>query len=297
MYFLLVSCVNNHSAISVIFAINSGKSMKIGIIGCAGRMGRTIISRLSIMIQSENIQIAGGLERKGSEYIGKDIGTLSNPPSKTAVIISDNTESVIKSSEVIIDFTAPESTLACARLAAEYGVAHVIGTTGLTQQDRNQLAELARKTVIVQSNNMSIGINLLAGLVERVANITDKNWDIEIVEMHHRNKVDAPSGTALLLGESVAKGRNLVLAEVARKSRDGNTGARKEGEIGFATLRGGSVVGDHTVIFATEGERIELSHKAENRNIFANGAIRAALWTKGRSPGKLYSMKDVLGLE
>ena len=185
--------------------------------------------------------------------------------------------------------------MALASLTARAGVAHVIGTTGLSEEDLEAIAEAARKTVIVRSGNMSLGVNLLAVLVERAARALGPAWDAEIVEMHHRLKVDAPSGTALLLGEAAARGRGVNLSEHSARGRDGLTGARKAGDIGFASLRGGTVVGDHSVIFAGVGERIEFSHRAEDRGIFARGALAAALWTRGRPPG-LYSMADVLGL-
>jgi 4-hydroxy-tetrahydrodipicolinate reductase len=195
----------------------------------------------------------------------------------------------------VLDFTTPQATRLFAGLAAQARIVHVVGTTGLQPDDLAALEAAARHAVIVRSGNMSMGVNLLAALVKRVARTLGPEFDVEILEMHHRMKVDAPSGTALLLGEAAAQGREIPLAQHAVRSRDGHTGARKEGDIGFATLRGGSVVGDHSVIFAGAGERIVLSHHAEDRAIFARGAVRAALWGKGRKPG-LYDMADVLGL-
>jgi 4-hydroxy-tetrahydrodipicolinate reductase len=201
----------------------------------------------------------------------------------------------LANADVVVDFSSPEATVGMARAAAKAKVAHIIGTTGFTDDDLAVIAQAARDTVIVRSGNMSLGVNLLAVLVERAAKALGPAWDAEIVEMHHRLKVDAPSGTALLLGEAVARGRGVDLATHSARGRDGVTGARPTGEIGFASLRGGTVVGDHTVIFAGAGERIELSHRAEDRGVFARGALAAALWTRGKAPG-LYSMADVLGL-
>ncbi len=195
----------------------------------------------------------------------------------------------------MIDFTSPAATIEIAALAAQARIAHVIGTTGMTANDLAKIEAAARHAIIVRSGNMSLGVNLLAGLVQKVARTLGADWDVEILEMHHRMKVDAPSGTALLLGEAAAKGRDIALADHSVRVRDGHTGPRKAGDIGFATLRGGSVVGDHSVIFAGPGERIELTHRAEDRGIFARGALHAALWARGRKPG-LYSMFDVLDL-
>ena len=195
----------------------------------------------------------------------------------------------------LLDFTIPAATLALAELAARKGLVHVIGTTGLSGENEKLIAEAAKRAVIVKSGNMSMGVNLLAALVKRVAKTLDEDFDIEIVEMHHNKKIDAPSGTALMLGRAAAEGRGIDLDQRSERGRDGHTGARTRGDIGFASLRGGSVVGDHTVIFAGPAERIELSHKAEDRMIFARGAVRAALWARGQKPG-LYSMADVLGL-
>ena len=182
-----------------------------------------------------------------------------------------------------------------ARLAAKSGTAHIIGTTGFDAASEAAIAEAAKKTAIVKAGNMSLGVNLLVALTKQVAAALGNDFDIEIVEMHHRMKVDAPSGTALMLGDAAASGRKIALADHSVRARDGHTGPRKPGDIGFATLRGGSVVGDHTVIFAGEGERIELTHRAADRGIFARGAVKAALWAKGRAPG-LYAMTDVLGI-
>ena len=195
----------------------------------------------------------------------------------------------------VLDFTAPAATVAFAELAAQARIVHVVGTTGLSEDDLAKLAAAAYHARIVRSGNMSLGVNLIAGLVRRVAAALGDEFDIEIVEMHHRMKVDAPSGTALLLGEAAAEGRGVELADVRVSTRDGHTGARRPGDIGFATLRGGSVVGDHSVIFAGAGERITIGHHAEDRGLFARGAVKAALWARAKPPG-LYAMADVLGL-
>jgi 4-hydroxy-tetrahydrodipicolinate reductase len=189
----------------------------------------------------------------------------------------------------------PAATLALAELAAKAGTAHIIGTTGLSAEDEKLIAEAAKRTVVVKSGNMSMGVNLLAALVKQVAKTLGEDFDVEVVEMHHNKKIDAPSGTALMLGRAAAQGRGIKLEERSARGRDGVTGARRAGDIGFASLRGGTVVGDHTVIFAGPAERIELTHKAEDRMLFARGAVRAALWARGQKPG-LYSMTDVLGL-
>jgi 4-hydroxy-tetrahydrodipicolinate reductase len=196
----------------------------------------------------------------------------------------------------IIDFTVPAATLALVELSAQARIVHVIGTTGIDATGEARIKAAARHARIVKSGNMSLGVNLLAAMVKRVAAALGEDFDIEIAEMHHRHKIDAPSGTALLLGKAAAEGRGITLEQRSVRSRDGHTGARPVGDIGFATLRGGSVVGDHTVMFAGPSERIELSHKAESRDIFARGAVRAALWAMDQKPG-LYSMNDVLGLE
>jgi len=202
---------------------------------------------------------------------------------------------VLAKADGLIDFTTPDTTIALAGIAAQARIVHVIGTTGMGESHLAALEAASRHAVIVRSGNMSLGVNLLAGLVRKVAATLGVDYDIEIVEMHHRMKVDAPSGTALMLGEAAAEGRGISLAEQSVRSRDGHTGARREGDIGFAALRGGTVVGDHDAIFAGSGERLILSHRAEDRSIFARGAVRAALWGHGRKPGQ-YSMADVLGL-
>ena len=196
----------------------------------------------------------------------------------------------------MIDFTVPAATIANLAIAAERRLVHVIGTTGLSDSDYAVIKSVTSRATVVQSGNMSLGVNLLAAVVKRVAKALNEDFDIEIVEMHHRQKVDAPSGTALLLGEAAAEGRGIDLATHSDRGRDGMTGARKRGDIGFAALRGGTVTGEHSVIFAGAMERIELTHRAEDRTMFAQGAVKAALWARSQKPG-LYSMADVLGLK
>jgi len=265
--------------------------MKIGIVGCAGRMGRMLIAEV---LHTKGAKLGGGTELAKSPLIGTDLGILVGQRAAGVKVTSD-AKALFESCDAVIDFTAPAATLAHADLAAKSGTALIVGTTGLPASAKAKLKTSAKKTVIVQAPNMSTGVNVLLALTEKLAGVLADDYDIEIVEMHHRHKVDAPSGTALGLGEAAAKGRGVALEKVARRSRDGQVGARPKGEIGFATLRGGDVVGDHTVVFATEGERIEITHKASSREVFARGAVRAAMWTKKKKAG-LYSMRDVLGL-
>jgi 4-hydroxy-tetrahydrodipicolinate reductase len=255
-------------------------------------MGQTLIR---LIHSHPGCEVAGALEPKGSSLLGRDAGTVASL-GEIGIPISDNAHECLVSADGVIDFSIPSATVNLSKLAAQARIVHVIGTTGLSQSDDNEIAAAARHAKIVKSGNMSLGVNLLASLVRQVAETLDEEFDIEVVEMHHRHKVDAPSGTALLLGDAAAEGRGIDLGAHSVRSRDGHTGARKTGDIGFATLRGGSVVGEHSVIFAGPSERIELTHKAESRDIFANGAIKAALWASDRKPG-LYSMADVLGLE
>jgi 4-hydroxy-tetrahydrodipicolinate reductase len=219
---------------------------------------------------------------------------FSRAAGRRTVAITDDPLPVFAQADGVLDFTAPGATVAFAELAAQARIVHVVGTTGLGEDDFAKLEAAARHARIVQSGNMSLGVNLLAGLVRKVAATLGEDFDIEVLEMHHRMKVDAPSGTALLLGEAAAEGRQISLRERSVRSRDGHTGARNPGDIGFAALRGGSVVGDHTVIFAGAGERLELSHRAEDRGLFARGAVKAALWAFDKKPG-YYTMTDVLG--
>jgi 4-hydroxy-tetrahydrodipicolinate reductase len=264
--------------------------MRLVVVGAAGRMGQMLVKAIGA---TEGVVLAAALERPGSPAIGQDAGSIAGL-GPLGVAVSDDPLAALLKADGVIDFSTPAATLEIAALAAQARIVHVVGTTGLSDADLAKLEAAGRHAVIVRSGNMSLGVNLLAAMVEKVAKTLGVDWDIEILEMHHRMKVDAPSGTALLLGEAAAKGRAIALAEHNVRTRDGHTGARIAGDIGFATLRGGTVVGDHSVIFAGPGERIELSHKAEDRGIFARGAVQAALWGRGRRPG-LYSMADVLG--
>ena len=266
--------------------------MGLVVVGAAGRMGQTLIRTIA---STPGVRLAGAVERKGAAQIGQDAGELAGA-GKLGIAISDDPLVAFAKADGVIDFTTPAATVEFAGYAAQARIAHIIGTTGCTEADDAKIEAAARHATIVKSGNMSLGVNLLAVLVEQAARALDAgDFDIEVLEMHHRHKVDAPSGTALMLGAAAARGRNVALAEQSVRVRDGVTGPRKEGTIGFATLRGGSVVGDHSVILAGTGERITLSHHAEDRALFAKGAVTAALWANGRKPG-LYSMRDVLGL-
>ena len=265
--------------------------LNIGVVGAGGRMGRMLVG---VITAASGARLAAASEAPGADTLGKDAGALAGIE-PLGVALTDDTGSVFQAADVVIDFTVPAATAAHAELAAANGTALVIGTTGLGAAEEAKVQAAAGAAPVVWAPNMSLGVNLLFALTEQVARSLGEDWDIEIVEMHHKHKVDAPSGTALGLGEAAARGRGVDLDQVSQRVRDGITGARRAGDIGFATLRGGDVVGEHTVIFATEGERIELTHKAGARAIFARGAVRAALWTRGRDPG-LYSMFDVLGI-
>lgn len=266
--------------------------VKIAVTGAGGRMGRTL---LALIHATPGAVIAGGIEAKGSSHIGTDLGTLAGLGEPIGMAASDDALSIIKDTDALIDFSIPAASVEFAGLAAQARIVHVIGTTGFSEEDEARIAAAARHATIIKAGNMSLGVNLLANLVRQAARALDPSWDIEIVEMHHRHKVDAPSGTALLLGEAAAEGRNITLTENSERGRDGITGTRKEGVIGFSALRGGSVIGEHEVIFAGPSERIVLSHIAEDRGIFARGALKAAMWGQGRGPG-LFNMADVLGL-
>ena len=265
--------------------------MRLVVMGASGRMGRMLVKAVT---ETAGMVVSAALERPGAATLGADAGELAGVGA-LGVKVSDDALAAIVGADGIVDFTIPAATVEIAALAAQARIAHVIGTTGLSADDLKAIEAAARHAVIVRSGNMSLGVNLLAVLVERAAAALGPEWDIEVLEMHHRMKVDAPSGTALLLGEAAAKGRAVSLADHSVRVRDGHTGARKAGDIGFATLRGGTVVGDHSVLFAGTGERITLSHHAEDRSLFAAGAVKAALWARGRKPGQ-YSMRDVLGL-
>jgi 4-hydroxy-tetrahydrodipicolinate reductase len=265
--------------------------MKIAVVGAAGRMGQMLIRQIA---HTDGCTLAGASEAPGSNAIGRDAGEVAGLEASKVKIVGDSA-AAIGAADVVIDFTVPAATVAHARIAADRGVSVVIGTTGLDPGQTAAIHDCARKVPILWAANMSLGINILMALVEKTASLLDPGYDIEVLEMHHRHKIDAPSGTALALGRSAAVGRKVRLEDVWRKSRDGHIGARPAGEIGFATLRGGEEVGVHTVMFAAAGERLELSHRSFSRETYASGAVRAALWLEGRKPG-LYGMKDVLGL-
>jgi 4-hydroxy-tetrahydrodipicolinate reductase len=265
------------------------ETCRIGIVGCAGRMGRMLIAET---LATSGAALGGGVGR--GSHVGADLGSLIGVKD-LGLAVGDVPEALFQAVDVVIDFTVPAATVQHARLAGRHGTALVIGTTGLSAEETETVKAAAASAPIVSAPNMSLGVNLLLGLVEQVARSLGPDWDIEIVEMHHKHKIDAPSGTALGLGRAAAKGRGVAFDDVAVLSREGQTGARQEGTIGFATLRGGDVVGEHTVVFAGMAERLELTHKATDRRIFARGALRAALWAKGK-PAGLYGMKDVLGL-
>ena len=264
----------------------------IGIFGAGGRMGRALIRALADVPGGA---LSAAVEREGSPLVGQDAALLAGL-SAGGILIGFDAAAGIAASAVAIEFSSPAATVKHAALAAEHGVAYVVGTTGLCQADEDVLRAAAERIPVVYAANYSIGMNLLSDLVWRAAARLGPEFDIEIVEMHHRQKVDAPSGSALSLGRAAARGRGVVLDDVAVRGRDGVTGAREKGSIGFAALRGGDVPGDHTVIFAGDGERLELTHKAGNRDSFATGALRAALWAVGK-PAGMYDMRDVLGLD
>ncbi|MGA8967726.1 MAG: 4-hydroxy-tetrahydrodipicolinate reductase [Pseudolabrys sp.] len=266
--------------------------MRLVVAGAGGRMGRTLVKAIA---DSKDFTLAGALEDARSPLIGWDSGTLSGLPENGVKLVGDAAP-LLSKADGIIDFTAPVASVVFAALAAKANKVHILGTTGLSVADDAKIKEAAKSAVIVKSGNMSLGVNLLAALTKRVAKTLNNSFDIEILEMHHNQKVDAPSGTALLLGRAAAEGRGIELEKHTVRSRDGHTGARKAGDIGFAALRGGTVVGEHSVIFAGPAERLELTHKAEDRMIFARGALHAALWARNQKPG-LYSMMDVLGLK
>jgi 4-hydroxy-tetrahydrodipicolinate reductase len=269
----------------------ASSDMRVVIAGAGGRMGRTLIHAVAA---TKGLTLAGAVDAADSAVIGRDAGELAGLGPNGVKVVSDAAP-LLKEADGLIEFTIPAATLAFAELTAAAGIVHVIGTTGHSAEEDAVIAQAADRAIIVKSGNMSLGVNLLAALVKRVAATLGDDYDIEILEMHHNKKIDAPSGTALLLGRAVAEGRGIDLAKRSERGRDGMTGARHAGDIGFASLRGGTVVGDHTVMFAGPAERIELTHRAEDRMIFARGALHAALWARGKKPG-LYSMADVLGL-
>jgi 4-hydroxy-tetrahydrodipicolinate reductase len=265
--------------------------MRVVIAGAGGRMGRTLIHAVAA---TKGMTLAGAVEAADAAVIGRDAGELAGL-GPNGIKVSSDVAALLQQADGLIEFTIPTATLAFAELTASAGIVHVIGTTGHSAEEEAIIAKAASRATIVKSGNMSLGVNLLAALTKRVAQTLNADYDIEIVEMHHNKKVDAPSGTALMFGRAAAAGRGIDLATHSARGRDGITGARRPGDIGFASLRGGTVVGDHSVIFAGPAERIELTHRAEDRMIFARGALHAALWARGKKPG-LYSMADVLAL-
>ncbi|ANP36910.1 dihydrodipicolinate reductase [Phaeobacter gallaeciensis] len=263
----------------------------IVITGASGRMGQMLIKTV---LDSDKATLVGAVERGGHDWVGRDVGeAMGGVP--LGVTVTDDALEAFSKAQAVIDFTAPEATLEFAALAAQARAVHVIGTTGMTDEQIAQLAPAARHAVIVRAGNMSLGVNLLVQLTKKVAAALDEDFDIEVIEAHHHHKVDAPSGTALMLGEAAAEGRGVKLADVSDRGRDGITGARKRGDIGFTAIRGGDIVGEHDVLFAGAGERIVLRHMATDRALFARGALKAALWGQDKSPGE-YDMIDVLGL-
>jgi 4-hydroxy-tetrahydrodipicolinate reductase len=265
--------------------------MRLVVVGAAGRMGQALVRTIH---RTPGVALTAAVERADSPALGQDAGLAAGLGPIGVSVTADPLPAFAKA-EGVIDFTHPTATAAFSDLAAQARLVHVVGTTGLSEQDFAKLRAAARHAVVVQSGNMGLGVNVLAVLIEQAARALGPDYDIEIVEMHHRMKIDAPSGTALLMGEAAAKGRGIELADSMAKARDGHHGARREGDIGFASLRGGTVAGEHSVIFAGPGERITLSHSAESRDNWAAGAFKAALWGRGRKPG-YHTMRDVLGL-
>jgi 4-hydroxy-tetrahydrodipicolinate reductase len=270
----------------------ANSDMRLVIAGAGGRMGRALIHAIAA---TRGVTLTGAIEAADSAVIGRDAGELAGLGANGIKVVSDAAP-LLKKADGLIEFTIPAATLALAELTAAAGIVHVIGTTGLSAEEEALLGKAATRAPMVKSGNMSVGVNLLVALTKRVAQALGEDYDIEILEMHHNKKIDAPSGTALMLGRAAAAGRGINLAAHSVRGRDGLTGARRAIDIGFASLRGGTVVGDHSVIFAGPAERIELTHRAEDRMIFARGALHAALWARGKKPG-LYSMADVMGLK
>ena len=262
----------------------------IVVTGGSGRMGQMLIRTIT---ESDRAKLVGVVERKGHGWVGKDIGTMMGG-AELGVLVTDDPLEAFARAQAVIDFTAPEATLEFAALAAQARAVHVIGTTVMTEEQIAKLEPASRHAVIIRAGNMSLGVNLLTQLTRKVAAALDEDFDIEVIESHHHHKVDAPSGTALMLGEAAAEGRGVSLKDMSDRGRDGITGARSRGHIGFSAIRGGDVVGEHDVMFLGAGERIILRHVATDRAIFARGALKAALWGQGKAPGQ-YDMADVLG--
>ena len=265
--------------------------LNIVITGVSGRMGRMLVETADA---TEGVAVSGAVERSGHPWVGQDLG-LALGAAERGVSVTDSIDEAIQGADAVIDFTAPSATIAFSKACGRAGVAHVIGTTGMTADEISQLDPATEQTAIVRAGNMSLGVNLLVQLTKKVAAALDDDYDIEVIEAHHNKKVDAPSGTALMLGQAAADGRGVSLDDVSDRARDGITGARKRGDIGFTAIRGGDIIGEHDVLFAAAGERIVLRHVASDRSVFARGAIKAAFWAKGRAAGS-YDMLDVLGL-
>lgn len=263
----------------------------IVVTGASGRMGQMLIQTIQA---SSAARLVGALERPGHDWVGRDVGAAMGG-GEIGLKVSDDPLELFAKAQAVIDFTSPAASVEFAGLAAQARAVHVIGTTGFEDQHLDAIAAAAHHAPIVRAGNMSLGVNLLVQLTKKVAAALDEDFDIEVIEAHHNQKVDAPSGTALMLGEAAAEGRGVALADVRDSGRDGITGARKRGDIGFAVIRGGDIVGEHDVLFAAPGERIALRHMATDRSVFARGAIKAALWGQGKPPGE-YDMMDVLGL-
>jgi len=263
----------------------------IVITGASGRMGQMLIRTVC---DSAKARLVGAIERPGHAWVGQDVGVAMGGAA-LGVTVSDDPLEAFAKAQAVIDFTAPAATVEFAGLAAQARAVHVIGTTGLEKDDLARIAAAARHAVIVRAGNMSLGVNLLVQLTRKVAAALDEDYDIEVIEAHHRHKVDAPSGTALMLGQAAADGRGVALDRASDRGRDGMTGARRRGTIGFHAIRGGDIIGEHDVLFAADGERITLRHVASDRSVFARGALRAALWGQDKAPGE-YDMIDVLEL-
>ncbi|SFP90288.1 4-hydroxy-tetrahydrodipicolinate reductase [Tranquillimonas alkanivorans] len=264
----------------------------IVVTGVSGRMGRMLMACVNA---SPDARLVGAIEHEGHDWIGRDVGEAMGGAPLGVTVETDPLEAFARA-RAVIDFTAPAATVEFAATAAQARIVHVIGTTGLSEEDIQKIDAAARHAVVVRAGNMSLGVNLLLQLVKQVAAALDDSYDIEIVEAHHRHKVDAPSGTALMLGEAAAEGRGVNLSAMSDRGRDGITHARERGRIGFSAIRGGDIVGRHDVMFAGDGEQITISHNASDRSLFARGALKAALWGLDRMPGH-YDMIDVLGLK
>ncbi len=264
---------------------------KVVVLGASGRMGAQIIRRVAT---SSSMKLHHAVEHKGHKWVGQDCGEKLLGEENN-ILVTDDLKLALEGAEAVIDFSTPDTSLECVKICALTGTAHIIGTTGFDREQENEIFEYAKKVVIVKAGNMSLGINVLTSLVEKVSSSLDLDFDIEILEMHHRNKVDSPSGTALMLGEAAAMGKGKSLAALRLAAREGISASREKGSIGFASLRGGGVIGEHEVSFTSDSERISIKHEAFSRDIFVNGAIKAALWTKKKEAG-LYDMLNVLNL-